>query len=63
MSVHSSPSASLLAHEVPMSAYLKCEHIVGKDNHFVSPVLVILDKELTRLELSWVHAVKQDTFT
>jgi hypothetical protein len=39
-------------------AYLKCEHIVREDNHLVSPVLVVLDKELTRLEFSWVHTVK-----
>ena len=44
-------------------AYLECENIVGEHNHFVSPVLVVLDKELTRLELSWIHAVKQHAFT
>jgi hypothetical protein len=46
-----------------MIAYLEREYVIRKHNHFVSPVLVIVDKELTRLELSWVHAVKQHTFT
>jgi hypothetical protein len=44
-------------------AYLECENVVGEHNHFIPPVLVVLDKELTRLELSWVHAVKQHAFT
>ena len=43
--------------------YLECEYVVGEHNHFVSPVLVVLDKELTRLELSWIHTVEEHAFT
>jgi hypothetical protein len=50
-------------HNIVYITHLEREHIVREDYHFVPPVLVVLDKELTRLELSWIHAIKQHTFT
>lgn len=40
-------------------SHLECKHIVGEHDNFVSSVFVILDEELARLELIWIHAVKQ----
>ena len=62
-SLHSLLSAILSPDSICIMAHLECEHIVGEHDHFVPPVLVVLDKELTRLELSWIHAVKQHAFT
>lgn len=61
--LHSLASAILPRHSIYCFPYLECKHIVGKHNDFVPPVLVVLDKELTRLKLSWVHTVKEHTFT
>ena len=37
--------------------YLQSIDVVRKHNDLVSPILVILDEKLTRLELPWVHAI------
>lgn len=42
--------------------HLESEDIIREHNDFVSSVFVILDKELTRLELVGVHAIQQHAF-
>lgn len=41
--------------------YLESVHVVREDNDLVSSILVILNKELARLNLAWIHAVQQHT--
>jgi hypothetical protein len=39
--------------------YLQSVNVVGKNNDLVTPIFVILDEELARLELVGVHAVQE----
>lgn len=42
--------------------HLECKHIVGKYDHLVASALMIIDQELTCLDLVRVHGVQEDAF-
>lgn len=46
----------------PKTTHLECKHIVGKYDHLVASALMIVDQELTCLNLVWVHGVQKDAF-
>jgi hypothetical protein len=44
------------------ATHLQRVHIVGEDDNLVTPIFMVLDQELARLELVWVHAVQKHSF-
>jgi hypothetical protein len=56
------PEISFISHNISEQTYLQGVDVIRENDDLVATGLVIVDQELTSLDLVRIHCVQQDTF-